>query len=96
MNDPTLSQRLDHRRLDEVHDCITPGCGQRAATAFAAAEEGPLGGRWWREGDMIDLCAPHANDVHNAQYKTRTQLPEWLKADAKPDQHELMLEAFHE
>lgn len=91
MNELTVAQRLERRRLDEVHACVAPACGARAQTAFAAAERGRFAGREWNAGDMIDLCAPHANDVFSAGGKTREQLPEWLRVDAKPDPYELLL-----
>lgn len=40
MND---GQRIEHRVHDEIHDCIRPGCGKRAQTAFIAREHGEYG-----------------------------------------------------
>lgn len=87
MND---AQRIEHRVHDEVHDCIRPGCGRRAQTAFIAREHGRFAGRDMKPGDWIDLCADDAADVYNAQHQTRAQLPDWLRVDAKPDLDELL------
>ncbi|MFC6080967.1 hypothetical protein [Sphaerisporangium aureirubrum] len=79
------AMRIEHRIHDEVHDCIVPGCGVRARVAFIAAEDGRIAGRDVRRGDVIDLCAPHGDDVYRAQGQRYDELPEWLKADAKTD-----------
>lgn len=82
---------IDRRVSDEVHDCIRPGCGKRAQTAFIARECGRFAGREMQPGDWIDLCADDASDVYKAQHQTRAQLPEWLRVDAKPDPFDELL-----
>jgi len=63
VTEPTLAQRLEHRRLDEVHPCFRPDCGQRAETAFHIDDEFALAGRWWRRGEWLDLCAADADEM---------------------------------
>lgn len=79
------AERIEHRVHDEVHDCIVPDCGARAQIAFLAAASGRFAGREIRAGEFIDLCSPHGHDVYQAQGQRHEDLPEWLKADAKPD-----------
>jgi hypothetical protein len=57
----TDGERLEHRRRDEIHDCVVLGCGERARAAYLAAADGELAGFAWRTGDFIDLCWPHAS-----------------------------------
>jgi hypothetical protein len=63
----TDGERIEHRRHDEIHDCIVPGCGERARAAYIAAEDGDLAGYTWRRGDFIDLCWPHASMLYQAR-----------------------------
>lgn len=72
-----------NRRAAEGRPCVVPGCGQQAANTAFVREAGRLAGRDWRKGDLIDLCAPHADDIYRAHYvDDPAQLAEWLKADA--------------
>lgn len=45
--------QMDHRRMDEVHDCVR--CGARATLAVVA--DTTAGPRW------LDLCAPCGAEV---------------------------------
>lgn len=56
-------ERIEHRRSDEIHDCVVLGCGERARAAYIAAEDGELAGFAWKRGDFIDLCMAHSSDV---------------------------------
>ena len=73
MND---GERISHRTKHEMHDCVVPGCGQRADEAFIVNEVRRLAGRAWKPGDFIDLCAPHSVDVRRAEYGP---VAEWLR-----------------
>ncbi|MEV5710137.1 hypothetical protein [Actinoallomurus sp. NPDC052274] len=85
MSGRSIAERIDERVKEEVHDCIAPGCGRRAETAFIANEPGRFAGRHIEAGQFIDLCAVHAGDVYRAQGVTDvSQLPEWLRVDAGP------------
>lgn len=82
------AQRIDRRVRDEVHECVRPGCGKQAQTAFVACENGRFAGRNVKAGDWLDLCADDATDVYRAQHQSRNQLPDWLRVDARPDPSE--------
>jgi hypothetical protein len=74
---------MEHRRMDEVHPCVAPGCDRRAVCVFMAAADGRLGGSAWREGDLVDLCFPHTHDVYRSQgVWDVSKLAPWLQADA--------------
>ncbi len=84
LDDRGQALALDHRSTSEQHPCVVPDCGQHARTAFAAREHGRLAARDWQPGDVIDLCAPHANDVYRAQGEYNVdKLAAWLRPDAK-------------
>ncbi|MEV4382033.1 hypothetical protein [Streptosporangium sp. NPDC049644] len=88
------SERVEHRRRDEVHDCVVPECGTRAVEAFMANEGGHLAGRDRKPGDLVDLCAPHAHDVRQAEHLPREQVAEWVRADMKPDPYEALTDGL--
>jgi len=88
------AERIEHRRHDEVHDCVVPECGTRAVEAFMANEHGHLARRDWKPGDFIDLCAPHAHDVRQAEYLPREQVAEWVQVDMKPDPYTVLMDVL--
>lgn len=67
-----------------LHECVAPDCDKKAPVEYVAAERGRLAGRDWQRGDKIRLCPEHGYDVLAAQGQGRDELPDWLKADAKP------------
>jgi hypothetical protein len=53
LGDADAALQIEHRRLDEIHDCLH--CGRRAERAFIADTTAGL--RW------LDLCAPCAETI---------------------------------
>lgn len=64
--EPTIAQRIEHRRLDEVHECIRPGCGRRAQTAYYVHAATRIAGRDMGVGDFVDLCPEHNLELTRA------------------------------
>lgn len=76
-----LQARLDDSQLP---GCVAPGCAEKGRQVYRAAERGRLAGRPWQRGDEIRLCRGHGWDVMMAQGQSGDELPDWLRADAKP------------
>jgi hypothetical protein len=80
---PTIAERLEHRRHDEAHDCVRPGCGKRARTALHVYAPLRLAGRDWMPGEFVDLCWPHYDELYRAATQAETlggpldRLREW-------------------
>jgi hypothetical protein len=74
---PSIVQRIEHRRLDEVHDCVVPTCRQRARVAYHVDAPMRLAGKDWVPGDFIDLCAPHDHELRTADSDARA-LGYWM------------------
>lgn len=54
--EPTIGERIEHRRLDEIHQCIRPGCSRRAKVALHVDRETRLAGQDFVPGEFVDLC----------------------------------------
>lgn len=63
MNERTMSERIDHRVHDEIHPCVRPGCGQRAAVALHVDEPMRLAARDFMPGEFVDLCPDHSREL---------------------------------
>jgi hypothetical protein len=63
MDEPTIAQRIEHRRLDEVHDCFRPGCPERARSTFYVSGPIMIARQVLNEGDWLDLCWPHYEEL---------------------------------
>lgn len=88
MDKPSIVDRLEHRRLDEIHDCVVPSCRERAGCAFHVDAPLRLAGRDWTTGEIVDLCPGHAHELRVAVsdatvlgYGGQLDTPDWpLKA----------------
>lgn len=68
------------RRRTEGHHCIAPLCPATATCAFLFTRMARVAGRWWHEGDYLDVCAEHARQIYAARdADTYAQLPAWLR-----------------
>lgn len=67
----TIAQRIEHRRLDEVHTCIRPGCSNRAQVAYYVHAPTRLAGRNLLVGDFVDLCLEHDQELTNAAHEAQ-------------------------
>lgn len=66
MEAPSIAQRIEHRRKDEIHPCIRPGCGRQARTAMHVDSPMRLGGRDFMPGEFVDLCWGDYDELHRA------------------------------
>lgn len=63
MTERSIGERIEHRRQDEVHECVRPGCGRRAVSAFHVDAPTRLAGHDWTAGEFVDLCADDAMEL---------------------------------
>lgn len=78
MADPTgpdVARLVEHRRLDEVHTCVRPGCGKRAGVAYHVDAPTRLAGRDFTVGEFVDLCP--ADDLVLRDVAARAQAAGW-------------------
>ena len=61
-----IARQIEHRRLNEVHECIRPGCGARACVAYHVDQQMRLAGRDLAPGEFVDLCAEHDYELYRA------------------------------
>jgi hypothetical protein len=75
MNEPTIAQRIEHRRRDEVHVCFRPGCGDRARTVLYVTGPLMIANQRLDEGDWVDPCWPHYEELQIAAKAIPGPLP---------------------
>ena len=48
-----------------IRTCDTLGCNAPASTQFTATQNGDLGGRPWKAGDLLRFCWPCARKLYH-------------------------------
>lgn len=76
----SIAEIIEHRRLDEIHECAVPGCGARARFAYYVDLPMRLAARDWAVGDLIDMCV-----IHDRELRTVAQDAKALGYDLDED-----------
>lgn len=63
MPNRSIAERIEHRRHDEVHECMVPQCSERARVALYVDGSCRLAGRDWVKGEFVDLCPGHDHEL---------------------------------